>query len=530
MKRINPFIRQFGVLRLIAFVLAALPLILLPVLGMIWLWESDKRLYWMLGLVGCGLSGYCLHLLLRYRERKQITGHETHPSPMWPPSADECWNKVETLAREVSPQKWPVNDVEKLALLGRNTLEIVARHYYPDRDEPLLELTIPHALLIIEMAGSDLRKDIIENVPFSHRLSIGTLMRANRWLEIIKPYETWYRAIRSVVDPTSAIFKEIRRAMGKNIMDHGFEMMKTWLLREYVRKTGYYAIQLYSGQLLVSGKNPLDDFTSPARPDDLKVDTSVESETEPLRILVLGRANAGKSSLINALFGKLTTATDVLLHTTEEMAAYCLEHDGCEKALIFDAPGFDTELLGEKALRKAVLQADLILWVTAANRPDRQVERKRLGMIRAWFLQKPSRRPPPILAVVTHIDQLRPPRQWDPPYDLNNPRDKKAENIAAAVATVASDLNIPPSLTVPVCLAPDRLYNVEDTLWAAILNQQDDAGKARFLRCLESRRKKEDWALFWKQLAGGGRVLAKIPERIFSSTTIQRGSKPGRQN
>jgi hypothetical protein len=38
---------------------------------------------------------------------------------------------------------------------------------------------------------------------------------------------------------------------------------------------------------------------------------------------------------------------------------------------------------------------------------------------------------------------------------------------------------------------------------------------------MEIRRKQENWALLWKQLAAGGRVLAKIPERIFSSKTRQ---------
>lgn len=525
MNRINPLIRQFGVLRLAATVLTTLPLIFLPVLGTIWLWQSDMRLYWMVSLIGCGLLGYGLHLLVKYRERKQKTTHETQPSPMWPPSADDCWAKVEKLAREVSPQQWPVNDVEKLALLGRNTLEIVARHYHPDRDEPLLELTVPHALLIIELAGRDLRKDIVEYVPFSHRLKIGTLLRANQWLEIIRPYETWYRVIRSMVDPASAIFKETRRAMGKNIMDHGFEMMKIWLLREYVRKTGYYAIQLYSGRLLVAGENTPFDFTSTGEDNRQKADISKEVADEPLRILVLGRANAGKSSLINALFGKLITATDLLPYTTQEINAYRLDREGHTRALIFDVPGFDTGLFGEKALRDAVLNADLILWVTAANRSDRQMERERLKMILTWFEQRPSRRLPPLLAVVTHIDQLRPPRQWNPPYDLNNPQSKKAENIAAAVAAVASDLDIAPFRTIPVCLVPDRLYNVADTLWAAIFEHQDEADRARFLRCMEIRRKQENWALLWKQLVAGGRVMAKIPERIFSSkTTPSRGS------
>jgi uncharacterized protein len=116
---------------------------------------------------------------------------------------------------------------------------------------------------------------------------------------------------------------------------------------------------------------------------------------------------------------------------------------------------------------------------------------------------------------------LPPARQWQPPYDLNESRDRKAQNIAAAIAAVATDLNVPSVRTIPVCLAPERIYNVEDTLWAAILNQQDEAGRTRFLRCLKSRRREENWALAWRQLSGAGRVLLDLPKRLLNSTGLK---------
>ncbi|MEI2780636.1 MAG: GTP-binding protein HSR1, partial [Candidatus Competibacter sp.] len=192
--------------------------------------------------------------------------------------------------------------------------------------------------------------------------------------------------------------------------------------------------------------------------------------------------------MINALFGRLVAATDVLPDTTATLTPYRLERDGLDAALIFDAPGCDSPLLDEKTLIKAALAADLILWVCAAHRPDRQWDRERLDALRDGYAARPDRRPPPLLVALTHIDQLRPSREWRPPYDLLNPAGVKAANMRAAVEAAAGDLAVPVETVIPVCLAEGRTYNVDDTLWAAILERQDAASRVRFLRCLEDRK------------------------------------------
>jgi predicted GTPase len=119
-----------------------------------------------------------------------------------------------------------------------------------------------------------------------------------------------------------------------------------------------------------------------------------------------------------------------------------------------------------------------------------------------------------LLVAVTHIDQLRPSREWHPPYDLLNPANNKAANIRAAVEAVAADLAVPVATVIPVCLAEGRTYN-DDALWAAILERQDEANRVRFLRCLEDRKRRENWTLLGRQLAGAGRWLADFPGRVL---------------
>jgi len=116
--------------------------------------------------------------------------------------------------------------------------------------------------------------------------------------------------------------------------------------------------------------------------------------------------------------------------------------------------------------------------------------------------------------VVSHIDQLRPPREWQPPYDLRDPQSTKAVNIRAAMETVAADLAVSIAAVIPVCLAGGRIYNVDDALWAALLDQQDEAGKVRLLRCREQRKRAENWTLLRRQLTNTGRWLLNLPGRM----------------
>ena len=156
-----------------------------------------------------------------------------------------------------------------------------------------------------------------------------------------------------------------------------------------------------------------------------------------------------------------------------------------------------------------------MLWVTAAQRPDRQDERATLDRLRAHWAARPDHHPPPLLVAVSHIDLLRPPREWEPPYDLVNPQGAKATNIRAAVEAAATDLAVPVVDAIPVCLAAGRVYNVADSLWAALLERQDQANRVRLLRCLDEHKRAEDWALLRRQLAGAGRFLARLPGRLL---------------
>jgi len=512
---VKRLIGRFDRLRLASLLIWTLPITALIPLGMLWLWQENAFLWWLLAMVVFSALGYGFQYALRRRERRLLAAASTAPDPNWSPRAETAWAAVEQFADAVNPKDHPLDDGDRLWLLGRQVLDTVARCYHPQAERPLLELTVPHMLLIIERASRDLRASLIRNIPLSHQLTIGDLLKVQRWVELAERWLNVYRAGRLVINPAGALLSEL----WGHLRDRGYGVawaeLQQWLLREYVRKVGYYAVELYSGRLVLTEGGSNLEPTRASRADLQEAERIAAPLDEPLRILVAGRASAGKSSLINALFGRLIAATDVLPDTTAALAPYRLTREGLEAALIFDTPGSDTPLFEEKALKRAALAADLILWVCPANRPDRQADRTLLDRVRDGYASRSDHRQPPLLVVVTHIDQLRPTREWQPPYDLRNPATPKAANIRAAVEAAAADLAVPVEAVIPVCLAEGRLYNVDDVLWAAILARQNEANRVRFLRCLKDRQQRENWVLLRQQLTSAGRWLAELPDKVL---------------
>ncbi len=499
-------VKEFGWLRVIAVGVTVLPLAVLPVFATFWMWQSGLFLWWLLAAALASGVGLVINRIAVAREQRALPRTTTRGGAHWSAEADACWARVERLASEATVAEWPLNDGATLVRLARHVLLTVATHFHPHRSRPLLEMTLPHTLTIIERAARELRDEVVNNIPFSHRLTLGGIARANHLRALYKRHESWFRAARAIFAPQSAAVAELRRAVGNQLLDHGSDRIQTWLLREYIRKLGYHAIDLYGGLARLEDRTRLD------APDRRLISAGGrrENEHEPLRILLLGRANAGKSSLINALFGEVTAAVDLLPDTTTGIVGYQLKRDDEIRALIFDTPGFDGALFGSRVLGKTAIDADLILWVTAAHRPDREEERQRLEQLRA-MLADPKRRSPPLLVVMTHIDRLRPVREWDPPYVLDPPAGTKAGQIAAALVAVAEDLDVDVSGVIPVCLAEGKIYNVDDALNAAMLRQQGAANRVRLLRCLRARKHEENEDLLWRQLGNAGRILLKLP-------------------
>jgi predicted GTPase len=163
-----------------------------------------------------------------------------------------------------------------------------------------------------------------------------------------------------------------------------------------------------------------------------------------------------------------------------------------------------------KALRQLIGSAqgcDIVLCVCSAATAAREADRRFLNQLRSEFQRTPDRHVPVVLVALTHIDRLRPLREWSPPYCLQPAEGDKARQIADAVQAVATDLVLPPGDVIPVCTLGERLYNVEGALVPAILAALPAARRVKYVRCLRQRRDEEYWRRLWQQSLAAGRVL-----------------------
>ena len=495
---------------LAALILLSLPYLLLFAAGSVWLYEYHMLVAWCAVSFAATLIGWQLVKI----SRRVAAPPLVEPDPNWPPSGQAAWQSVEVLAQQFATEEFPLDQPEKWWEIVRRVVEAVARHYHPDASDPWLETPFPHVMRVVELAARDLRRATMGYVPGAHILTMRHWQRlwrladrANRWYG---HFYLWYRIIQPLVNTPAALVREGRDLLLGKLRDESADALKQWAVGFFVRRVGYYAIQLYGGQLLLDDTTPAESLAMRSGRD---VETAGKRDAaldeEPLRILVVGQKKAGKSSLINALFGEYRAATDVIPRT-QNVEPYVLTRDGLpQAAIVLDTAGYDQAglepLLGE--LGEQLMRCDLILCVCSATTAARSDDRRFLDAVRDRFQRDADRHVPVILAVVTKIDQLRPVSQWQPPYRLRPPEGVKAEQIAVAVQASAEDLGVAVDDVIPACLAPGRCYNVEESLVPAIAERLPAARRVRYLRCLRQLHDEAYWRQLWRQTVQAGRVL-----------------------
>lgn len=507
---------------LLLFGLVAAPYVLLIAAGSIWLYERGLLLWWVAVGVGLTLASWPVMRWLRARNaaRRRAAAGETgaerlfgdvSADPGWPPLARQAWDDVDAIAGRVQHEDLPLNRPDAIWKVVFEVMNAVARHYHPKVDEPAWEMPVPDVLGTVERVARDLRKVFAENVPGAHILTIGDLTRLTRLADWVRQFNIFYRLVSVGFNPVSAAISAVRDTTSDGLWSTSTEDLRQWAVGFFVRKAGWYAIELYSGRQVLDHP-AFAQFQSPGSERDVARDHAAQERLaeEPLRVLVLGQVKSGKSSLINALFGEVRAAVDVVPRT-RGVEPYILEREGIPRAILLDTAGYDaTEGPADPfaALKDHVLECDLVLVVCSATMASRAADRTLLHGLRAFFLTQPDRLPPPVVVALTHVDELRPLAEWNPPYDLAHPASQKAEQIRDAVRTVAEALALAPDqVVVPVCLKPERLYNVEEGLAPAILNAMPEAQRVKYLRCLRQSREADYWQRLWQQTLSAGRVL-----------------------
>ncbi len=500
---------QFKLRLWVAAICLTFPTLTLVPFGGIWLWQKGYAFYWVIGACLFVVIAFLFQLYLFRKLEIPLNGPvelpEDRAASSWTPRENEAWNAVLGIAETVDLSHFA--SWQSFLGLGQTTIEGVAKTLHPEVKEPLWQFTVPEALTLVEQVSLRLKPVVAGSIPFGDKLTVGQVLRIYEWRSLIdiaqRGYDIW-RMIR-MLNPATAVTQELRERLSNQMYQWGREELAKRLARGYVKEVGRAAIDLYGGRLRISVED-LDAHVTKASERDMRARAQVQAE--PLRLLVCGQINAGKSSLINALIAEVRAASDVL-PLTNKFTAYELKREGVPQALILDSPGLANlneplgQLIGEAE------QADLILWVASAVRPDRELDLRALDAIRSFFAERPNRRRPPVFLVLSHVDRLRPMQEWKPPYDLADASRPKAVSIRAAMDAAGADLGFPQDAIIPACLDPEiGVYNA-DAIWAEIMDQIPEAQRAQLVRTLQDIGRGIDWRKLRSQALNAGRILTQ---------------------
>jgi predicted GTPase len=496
--------------------LLALPWVVLIPFGIIWLWQHGLVFVWVAFAALLAVGVFLLRLKLRREAAdagRAIAAEAAPASATWGPKEQAAWKRVEQLAAETEPFQF-TGDAETKERITRRIAEVVlevASHYHKGKERPELSFTVPEALRSVELIAQRLRRGILENIPLSDQATVRWMFVIADWSKRSQPrlfaayrfIETAWRGARAVQNPMQATVQEAARALIGQVTGTITTKVRAFITAALIREVGREAIELYSGRR----REP--------EPEELPPTDTVG----PVRILLCGQTNAGKSSLLNALAGQVERQVS-LLPSEQKPGEVLVLRDGRPEIILREMRGLSGNEEEIAELCAEAEQADAILWVVSVVQPARAADKTALTALRAHMEKTPEKAWPPILGVATHVDFLSPKAEWAPPYDLRDATSPKAKAMSAALAAIGGDLSITTWLPVALRAGTDA-YNIE-AVWAAIAHS---LGAARASKIDRTTKKAGDFSVsrLWSQLAGSGRVVWESVPSIVSGRPSSSG-------
>ncbi|WP_228124846.1 GTPase family protein [Candidatus Methylospira mobilis] len=490
-----------------------LPWLALIGLGAYWLWEQNW-LYYALGIIlaNCLLCYRLLSRRSKHARAPLIKPIKISPDPNWPDAAQPAWKEIEQKAESWKTRSDLFADPHAILHLSNEVLTIVARQFHAGSKDPILEFPLPYLLKLIVLVCEDIQHEVLDKIPGSHAVTVGDLRRIKQFIDNVDTLKKGVNVAHSLFNwPGAALGTAHSWLVGKGMNVVAAEVRQR-LVNAYIRKLGFYAIQLYSGQLSLDDIAPGDILSQYAQQDIAQADRA-NTTVEPLRILIIGQVSSGKSSLLNEIFGDIKAAVG-RLPVTPEITPYVLEHDGFKKIIVLDSPGYGGLAHNNipEELKREWDKVDIILFVCHAAQAARQADAEQLNALRGYFQQERKNQTlPVILVAATHIDLLRPVREWQPPYNIQQPQRAKERSIRQACEAIAHDLGLELEQVLPVCMAPDRpAYNIEEGLIPLMREHLQDAKRVLFLRCLRHQQDIGYWRRWRDQIRRSGQIILSL--------------------
>ena len=373
-----------------------LPTLSLVPLGGLYLWQNGYVLWWALAaLVSIILVAVAQRLLIAgavrqspAKEGDAATSEESQDAgladPTWSPAEARAWADVKVVASRVDLEK--MVDLDAVVLLGRNTVDVVARRLHPSRVDAIWQFTLPEALAISERVSRRLGRMIETKVPFGDRMTVSQFLAIYQWRHMIdkaeRVYDIW-RLVR-LVNPATALTNEARERLSRALFQWGREHVMRRLVEAYVEEVGRAAIDLYGGRLKITRAQVSDVIGGPEAAGDLATLTRA-----PIIALVVGGSEAAREN-----------AAALLRMVEQDQARSMVEILGTK-----DAPTTVSDLVGMevrvsradvaigKPPRRLVEEAgdtDLLVWAVADDKTPLAAHRSAVGAIAEHFKATPS--------------------------------------------------------------------------------------------------------------------------------------------
>ncbi len=181
-------------------------------------------------------------------------------------------------------------------------------------------------------------------------------------------------------------------------------------------------------------------------------------DARPPKLMILGRRGAGKSSLINAIFGEPMAAVGSVLSETGRPTWYSYAGPRGEMKIL-DTRGLGDRTRPESANFQDALDEvraaltvewpDAILFLCKAKEVDAHIAQDldNVEAVRAFIAAK-HRYEAPVVAVVTQVDELDP-KRVEPPYE-NATKQRNIETAVKAIQEALAERGIALARVIPV--------------------------------------------------------------------------------
>jgi len=510
-----------------------IPITTLSILGLVFLACHailvTVLLFWLI----TSAAGYCALIYWpdKKRERIQKTSEKDEgslsidseniptslePQADWTTKDLEVWNSVNQnannyLSKAPAWEKLPdiclylLSDVSSQINQSKSLNEVQSKHLK-------YRFTVPELLLVLAITSHRYRELVLSHIPFVDRVKVSSLLTLYEQKSSIGTAYTWLNRARRVIrlgNPVAAAVGELREQLTDRVFnqlsDRVQHDLKRLLLQELIR----VGIDLYSGKLKTSPIELQNYKSSGLQQDAVNKPVTVE----PLRIALLGQSSSGKSSLINALANSLRAEIDVLPSTAKNQT-HVLNIDDDAAVHVIDSAGLNGSSEAHNAMLENALNADIIIFLARATQPARGPDQQLYADIKTSFEHHPARRMPPLILVLSHIDQLSPKNEWTPPYNLSE-EIPKSINIKEALKSTSNQIGLPTDTpAIPVCLSSQHTFYNIDAVSSQIMNLQDSAILAQWnRRRVEAGEQTISWSERWEQMKKLGQVLGKTLKR-----------------